>query len=318
MRLVTADRALFSGLIDYAGLFPPASLDMARAVDGYQEARSGPYAWMLGRFICPASRLTELAGVLMASMKVGEVPWGISVILDGELGSAAVAARTFDVEMEPAVTISMLELRLPPGVCSLDDAAVAVPEVAPFVTVALSVSDTAVPFFEVAPTADWSRGIPAAVGALATHRTRARRPLGAKLRCGGLQPRDFPTVEQIVTFMQACREHRVPFKATAGLHHPVRHHDDELGLMRHGFLNLLVATALCDAGESGETLRAVLEDTDELSFAVSAASLRWRDRTIRSHLVEQLRTESFASYGSCSFDEPVEDLVRLGLVGANP
>ena len=318
MRLVTTDRALLSGVIDYAGLFPPASLDMASAVGEYQEARAGSRAWILGRFVCPASRLAELAGTLMASMKVGETPWGISVVLDGHPGSAAVAARSFHAEMDPAAIVSMLEMKLPPETCSVGDATVAAGELAPFVTVALSVSPAVTPFFEIAPTSQWRVGIPAAVGGLEQHRRRGRRPLGAQLRCGGSHAKAFPTVEQVVTFMRACREHSIPFKATAGLHHPIRHHDPELDVMRHGFLNLLFAAVLCDAGEPEETLRAVLEDTDELSFSVGPASLRWRDRAVAARRVQQVRAERFASYGSCSFDEPIADLVTLGMLGNAP
>lgn len=312
--LLTADRALLSGLIDYAGLFPPASLDMAAAVAEYREARRGPHSWMLGSFICPASRLEELAGVLIVSMRSDDTPWTVSVILDGQPGSAAVSARSFAAEMEPAATVSMLELRLPAEVCAAVDASDAAAELGPFVGAALSVSPTALPYFEVSRTPQWGRGIPATIAALASHRERERRSLGAKLRCGGLLADAFPSIEQIVTFMRACRDHRLPFKATAGLHHPIRHLDEDLGVMRHGFLNLLVAAALCEAGATDETLRAVLGETDELGFSMSPAAVRWRDETIPSRRVQQLRAERFASYGSCSFDEPVADLVTLGML----
>ena len=53
-------RAAFESLIDYAGLFPPAALPMAGAVAEYAEALRGEHAWMLGRFIVPASRIAEL------------------------------------------------------------------------------------------------------------------------------------------------------------------------------------------------------------------------------------------------------------------
>ncbi len=313
--LVTADRALLGGLVDYAGLFPPAQLGMKEAVDEYREAREGPHAWMLGRFLVPASRLEELAGVLMASMRAAEPAWGISVILDGQAASAAVAARSFDAEMDPAATVTMVEVRLADVACAAPDPVSAAHEMAPTVNAALSVSPTAMPFFEIVRVDGWRTGIPAAVGALASHRERERRPLGAKLRCGGLDPAAFPSIPQIVAFMTACREADVPFKATAGLHHPVRHRDDELGVFRHGFLNLVAAAALCEEGADDGVLAAVLEETDELAFRVSPAALRWHDVTITARAVQALRTGRFASYGSCSFQEPVEGLAALGIVG---
>ena len=313
--LITADRALLSGLIDYAGLFPPAWLSMADAVAEYRDARASDHGWVLGRFLCPASRLEELAGALMVRLPVGEPPWPVSVILDGEAATAAVLARNFDREMDPAASVMLLEVLLPVAACSTDDPVMAAHEMAPVIAAALSVSPTSTPFFEVTRTTEWRSGIPAALRALASHRDRERRPLGAKLRCGGLERADFPTVEQVVSFMTAARATGVPFKATAGLHHPVRHHDDDLDIMRHGFLNLLVAAALCDAGETGPILSAALEETDELAFSVSPAALRWRDHAVTARAVQQIRTERFASYGSCSFAEPIADLTAMGVLG---
>jgi hypothetical protein len=59
---VAAKRALLSGLIDHAPLFPPASLPLDEALEDHRRARSSPHSWMVARFVCPASRLTELHG----------------------------------------------------------------------------------------------------------------------------------------------------------------------------------------------------------------------------------------------------------------
>ncbi|HEX5631332.1 MAG TPA: hypothetical protein VFY15_06715, partial [Acidimicrobiia bacterium] len=67
-----ARRQALSGLIDYAGLFPPASLDLAAAVEEYRAIRGSAESWLVGRFICPADRLVELAGLLMTTMRPGE------------------------------------------------------------------------------------------------------------------------------------------------------------------------------------------------------------------------------------------------------
>jgi hypothetical protein len=50
---------LLDGILDYAGLFPPADLEMSQAVARYNDYRNGPDSWMLGRFICPVARLSE-------------------------------------------------------------------------------------------------------------------------------------------------------------------------------------------------------------------------------------------------------------------
>ncbi len=131
--LTTAERALLVGLIDYAGVFPPALLEMPEAIEEYRSVRASSCGWLLGRFVCPASRLEELARVLTQTMVVGERPWPISVVLDGDASVAAVAAHTFDVEMSPASTVATVEVRLPEQACRLADAASAAAVMAPVV-----------------------------------------------------------------------------------------------------------------------------------------------------------------------------------------
>src|SRR5207249_3714131 len=54
-------RALLGGIIDYAGLFPPAKLPLDQAIRRYAKYRRLDDRWMLGRFVIPAARLGELA-----------------------------------------------------------------------------------------------------------------------------------------------------------------------------------------------------------------------------------------------------------------
>jgi hypothetical protein len=90
----------------------------------------------------------------------------------------------------------------------------------------------------------------------------------------------------VALVIAACREAGVPFKCTAGLHHAVRH-DDE-----HGFLNILAATT-APAG----AIASVLAEEDAAKLDVTGA-----DRSL------------FVGFGSCSWREPVDDLVELGLL----
>ena len=85
----------------------------------------------------------------------------------------------------------------------------------------------------------------------------AARGLRAKVRCGGAE---VPSAEALGTFLSACRAAGVPFKATAGLHHPLA------AAGRHGFLNVIAACAFGDGAALSE------------SVELSADGLRWRDR----------------------------------------
>jgi hypothetical protein len=122
--------------------------------------------------------------------------------------------------------------------------------------------------------------------------------LRAKVRCGGSV---VPTVPRLAELVQACRRLEVPFKATAGLHQPLRHEDE------HGFLNLLAAAVF---GDEEDAL--VEEDPD--AFAVSGDAFRWRDREASADEIALVRRELFVSFGSCSAQEPIDGLVALGLL----
>src|SRR5262245_27407200 len=84
-------RALLTGILDYEGLFPPAKLLLNEALRNYLRYRTEPEAWMLGRFICPAARLAELARLLPAEPPSS--PWGVSVLASGGNDSAEFLAN---------------------------------------------------------------------------------------------------------------------------------------------------------------------------------------------------------------------------------
>jgi len=132
-------------------------------------------------------------------------------------------------------------------------------------------------YYELVLDDDWRDSVPAAIGSIAALGARV------KLRCGGELT---PTAAQVALVIASCREARVPFKCTAGLHHAVRRGEE------HGFLNILAATA-APAGR----LEAVLAEEDPAELELEGA-----DRSL------------FAGFGSCSWREPVEDLVELGLL----
>jgi len=127
--------------------------------------------------------------------------------------------------------------------------------------------------------------------------------VGLKVRCGGLEAGAFPAVEHLSTFIRFCADNGIPFKATAGLHHAVRHFDPSLGVDRHGFLNL--ALGVCEAVEKRDPAP-VLRSTD-VGHLVRLA------RAVSAETAERART-LLVSYGSCSTGIPMEDLRALGLI----
>ena len=253
--------ALLGRLIDHAALFPPASLDMPEAVAADERARASEHAWMLDRFIVPASRLGELPA---------EMP-PLSVVLDGGEGDLEAVATT-------PHEVGLVEARIDPA--WIPDTQALVREKLPGVRA----------FWELSP----GRGLTGAVAAV------REAGAGAKLRCGGTT---LPSVEEVAAFVAACRDAGVPFKATAGLHHPIRSGE------RHGFLNLLAAAVFADGD-----LEAILGEEDPAAFTLDEHGFGVHDRRADAETIAIARAERFVAYGSCSFDEPVEDLTALGIL----
>jgi len=303
MRLVLDARtASFAALIDYAGLFPPATLDMVDAVAGYRAARASKASWVAGRFLCPSSRLEELAGVLTTTFTAGEEPWEIGVIVDTAVGAGAAASQTFHAEMQPAATVASVEARI--GDTDKDS-------IKALVNALISIQPEVVPYLEVLQPGSLDGQVRAVAHALAD----IGHIGGVKIRCGGTDASLFPTPETVAEFILLATNARLPYKATAGLHQPIRHYDADLGVWRHGFVNLLVAAAAADAGHPLETLTDILADADPAAFNVSTAFVVWRGLSIPGPAIRRVRTHGFVAYGSCDFFEPVDALIGLSFLG---
>lgn len=313
--LIDARRTALAGLVDYAGIFPPASLPLDVAVAEFREGRRGPHGWLQGRFLCPTSKIEELAGLLSTTMTAGEAPWYVGAIFDEPLGTAALHAGVFDRHMDPAARVTAVEVRTPVEAADGRSEGDAAALMRPAAEAARSVGPEVAVYLEVTRTESWQKGIPAAVAAIAELRRDLLMPLGAKLRTGGLEPAAFPSPAEVARFVVACRTAGIPFKATAGLHHPVRHTDPDMGVMRHGFLNLLVAAALAAEGASEKDVEAAVADDDPGAFRAGPAGVRWHDRRFGTATLRHVRSSMFVGYGSCSFAEPVEDLVAMGILG---
>jgi hypothetical protein len=306
-------RAAFSALIDYAGLFPPAKLGMAEALAEYRAARKGPFAWMLGRFIVPASRLTEL--LALAGGAEGErLPLSVIVDADAEprrwFGSAqrllAEVSRIHGTQT--GVAAEALEAAIPPPLTLRETHDSTIGQLAGLVSHA-QLRD--LPLFVELPRGErWFELLPG--GLVAAARARA----GAKVRCGGVTAGAFPPVDELAAFIDAAAAEQVPFKATAGLHHPIRHNNAAAGFVMHGFLNVLAAAALAHRVDRA-AIENILAEEDPLAFRFDDDTMAWRDDRVSTADLAASRERAFVAYGSCSFSEPVDDLIALGILEAS-
>jgi hypothetical protein len=147
-----------------------------------------------------------------------------------------------------------------------------------------------------------------------SNRAHANRKLGFKLRTGGVTANAFPTSTEIACVLCCAGTHQVPIKFTAGLHHPVRLFHDSVQTKMHGFLNVLGAAVLALEHDWTENqIAEMLDDEDPTAFSFTDDSFAWRDWRVTTERIVEHR-ELVTSLGSCSFDEPRDDLRELNLL----
>jgi hypothetical protein len=298
LRVKSVD-ALLAGLVDYAGLFPPASEGMREALENYASYREGDDRAALGRFIVPVSRLKELelAGRDLLERGTWSEPWRLSALVSGDVRAAAEEILRFNSHRSSGAkgghaVIDVAELKA----STIDD----------IEDQRSNLPDDLIIYFEIPTNGDIAPLV----------KTIAQINARAKVRTGGVTPESIPPANAIIDFIAACRSERVSFKATAGLHHPIRgsyrltyEPDSPIEIM-YGFLNVFFAAALIYAGDDKRTAISVLEESDPGTFVFEEDAIVWRDRRITTDQIEASRGFS-TSFGSCSFREPVDELAAI-------
>jgi hypothetical protein len=310
---------LLNRSLDYAGMFPPAALATEPAVRYFLREREASEGWLLSRFVCPAAKLGELAA---ASEELGAEPRPLILAALGRGGKTAAeflaglesdlsAIVSFRTRIQSSAKIDVIEARLPAD--ALD--AMGFKKLLTSTEALLArVPDNGLQLFlEIPP----SPLLPGLFTLLAEHNrslpARHARPIGYKLRTGGVDSAAFPTCAQVAAALAAARDAGLVMKCTGGLHHAVRRSNSSTPVKMHGFINVLAAAALGHArGADATTLEALLAEEDPQSFVFREESLAWRDQNLTGAQLAAARQALLISFGSCYFDEPRADLRALG------
>ncbi|MEY4118349.1 MAG: hypothetical protein RLZZ116_1677 [Planctomycetota bacterium] len=306
-----AVRLLLDSVLDYAGLFPPAKLEMQPTVTNFARYRKGADAWMLARLIVPVTRFPEFVEkadpLLPKTADVeGDAPWPLSVLVapasDRQIVADLERIERFNERMEDR------EFSRAHGRAMIDTIETKATSAHEIDRALEYVPDDIFAYFEIPAEID-PRGLVA---------TMASLDAGAKIRTGGLTADAHPTPEQVARFLKVCRAAEVPFKATAGLHHPCRHMATDVGCMQFGFLNMFVAGCMLwnDDAMSEKELEEILVEENARAFEFGPTGLAWRRRFLKFDDIATARERFAHSFGSCSFEEPLADLRALGLLPA--
>lgn len=298
--MLSSVKFLLSSVLDYAGLFPPARLDLSTAMANYAQDRLSSYTWMLGRFVLPAIQLNELIAFLPTA---SPTPWSLSLTVSPNRspGSSTDWQQAIDQVQTYAgskqIRIAALEFSpLPP-----DQIAQILPLIPPSVEA----------FFEIP------------CGPNSNNDIEVLQQLGgyAKLRTGGTTADAFPSFSQLCQSVLALAAAQVPFKATAGLHHPfpgqyrLTYEPESPRALMHGFLNVILLAALLywQKLTTEEALILLQQPTlDEFQF--TETEIIWKTHHLSCSEIRTFRQQFFRSFGSCSFQEPIEHLQNLQLL----
>lgn len=295
---------LFSNIVDYAGLFPPAGLPLDKVVSNYENYLDSKHRWMLARLILPAGKLTEFEQLPTFAQSTQR--WQISALIppfdapNNGFESALSTINEFNARHTNKAVVDAIEVKAP-TVSAINDTISKLPA-------------TIDGFLEIPHKEDPSELIVALKAA-------SQGNAFAKIRTGGVTQDLIPDSKQVARFIRACAEHDVGFKATAGLHHPLRGDyrltydaDPDMGTM-FGFANVFIAACFAFANNAdADNLASILTTSDASQFEVTESGITWNSQTVTAAAAAEIRKNKATSFGSCSFEEPTAELAELGWI----
>jgi hypothetical protein len=286
-------------LVDYAGLFPPAALPLRDAILNYHSYFQEEDSWMLGPFVIPASRLGELEP--FRDLFNEQLPLRLSIILSksDELSTDLDAIQLFSETFQTAGMIEAIEV--PPSFQMNSRI---------FDRLDQLISGYRI-YSEIAGT---NEHLQSSLNRIKRLNQDSSRPIGVKFRMGGMTANLFPSAKKAAYVIHESKRLGLSLKFTAGLHHPIRQYRKEVDTFMHGFVNVFTASIMAYClSITEETIEAILLEDHPENFIFTTNELSWRNLTVSSKEINKARNVFALSYGSCSFDEPREELGELVL-----
>ena len=300
---MSAIKCLVSGIVDYAGLFPPAKLPLDEVILNYQEYLDGEFAWMLARLVLPVAKVAELEE--HPTFKNSNHTWRISALVPpvSDLDAFNAAMKTI---------VEFNDRNRENSKAKIDNIEIRTPTVEAVSETASRIPDDIVAFLEIPHQEDPASHVDTVAAA-------GKANLFAKIRTGGVTEDLIPPPDQVARFIATCASKNVGMKATAGLHHPIRgafrltyEENADNGTM-YGFINVFAAAAFAYSEQHGlEFLESVLTETDGTQFEFSDEGLSFGNHSVSKDQLAEIRRTRLATFGSCSFTEPTEELAEFG------
>ncbi len=316
MVLPHSSDAFFKHLIDYAGLFPPTQLPLQTAITNYASYITGNDAWKIGPFVHSANTLSELDPYVSLFSK--EHPLSISALgRNGQSGKDSIELLEEDLKTilsfrerhGEKVSVDFLELPIP----TLNVTSQYIAELHLILTKYKLFCYCELPIDE--ENLSWENELNDTLASIAKQNRIAPSLIGAKLRTGGIRADLIPSVEIVASFIHSCKVHKVPSKFTAGLHHPIRMYRDEVRTEMHGFLNVFIAGMMTHTHDlEKEAIIDILETQESSGISFEANKIIWNGLEVTTDKIIELRRSYLRSYGSCSFEGPMNEFKLLNVL----
>lgn len=268
-------------------MYPPAELELPTALGNYRSYQRSLDRWALSRLVVPAFRLGELSDALR--LNEDNEPLALAVVLGTDTPRDLAAIEGFRRD-EPKARVEALELKA----ATKGDLRSLLGEL----------PATMAHYVEL-PIQELDAAALEAIGGAGAF---------AKLRMGGITPAAIPDAGMVLGFLEAAVAQKLPFKATAGLHHalrgtyPLTYDTNAPRGELYGFLNLLLAAAVLWHGGSRAQASAALFEHQPDAVCCSGSTLQWSGVSFTVAMLQQLRERFFHCFGSCSFREPLDEL----------
>lgn len=315
---VSSARIFFEGLLDYAGLFPPASLSVRDAIAHYVAYRAQPYGWLMSRFVLGSTHLSDI-GEPSSHGFTREAPLKIALVSRDAMADIARVVAS-PLLRDGCGELSSVEVTVDPQ-RSLRDQCREVQQLLAALQRLLPIAEKTTLFFELPYGDGWEASFTELLGVLdALHDEGSSEAdgdlIGIKLRCGG---NVIPPPELLALALSRCGTRGVPVKFTAGLHHPFRYQvpaaDGEAEVLAHGYCNVLFAALVAyefPQSVTTDELCALLSETRSQQPQFSEDGLEWQGHTLVTETIARLRATRVISFGTCSFVEPLEEAIKRG------
>ena len=328
-------RTFMNGLVDYAGLFPPADLPLDKAINEYFEQLKSDNSAMLSRFIIPISKLNDLDDFIPLFSDIGSLR--LSVLGGGgktddeylsKIKQNITNINEYRGKHSDKIQIDVIECKMAtnsPSKSTMQEATTLLNEnELTHYHEFTELPDVGINYSTNEDESSWNEVIVPTVELISK-----MKGAGVKLRCGGVVKEAFPSVEQVAAMIQTCVLAKAPMKFTAGLHHPIRHFADEYDEFMHGFINTFGAGIFATTFPTPKNLQEkyrmftllshMIDDQNAENFSFTNDSMIWKVRDDRdtefeidTEKIEKVREKGMISYGSCSFQDPIDDLTQLG------